>query len=229
MQVADAEIHQSISNASEELQYATMKKARNADLECILGKPTYADTARKLCSLIERISISNNFNSSKVGFGETNNAAGLDKRSKEFMDKVMFKHKPYSKMSFSERIYHNQSRKHKLELADLHKYNKLLANMTKQEYMYKGVHSTRLHQAVDDVDRVRQRSPSSNMSDTSNYMKDDLYEEKIATRKIDIPLLANSLQTIYKSKNQFGQAKFQHVRTSRLRPESLPSQREVDL
>lgn len=47
------------------------------------------------------------------------------------MEKIMFKHKPYTKMSINEKFYKNQMRKNKIELVEVKKYNKLLASLSK--------------------------------------------------------------------------------------------------
>ena len=45
--------------------------------------------------------------SSRIGFGNIKNVAvGLDQKSKEFMEKqIIFKLKPYRKMSINEKVY----------------------------------------------------------------------------------------------------------------------------
>ena len=67
--------------------------------------------------------------------------------------------------------------------------------------MFQGIHSKKQGQGEIFSAPLRLVSAGSSLSEDTHYLDDDLYEERIATKKIDIPALANSLQTVYKTKN----------------------------
>jgi len=67
--------------------------------------------------------------------------------------------------------------------------------------MFQGINSKKLDQNLSDLDKVHQSRSYSGVSDQD---LDELYEERVATKKIDITKLANSLATIYKTKSDFG-------------------------
>ena len=115
----------------------------------------------------------------------------------------MFKQKAYKEMKHSERVFHNQNRKHQLEVDRLKKNHEKLARMSRREYMFQGAASKNL----DDLEKVQEsrKLPTSveaarQSDDYAALLRqlDQEHEQGIASKKIDYPKLSSSLGKIYR-------------------------------